>query len=54
MTVVQAWSDLWPNVVAPSVWTLFGVGLSHWRLRRKQDQHHAAIVEHVTKETSSG
>lgn len=47
----RLWSQLWPNTVAPSVWTLFGVGISHWRLRRKQDQHHAAIVEHVTERT---
>lgn len=45
------WAPMWPNMFAPSVITLAGLGLSHWRIRRRQDAHHAAMVKHVTERT---
>lgn len=37
---IEYWGASWPNIFAPSVWTLLGIGLSHWRLHRKMRQHH--------------
>lgn len=42
------WNDLWPNTVAPSVWTLAAVGLSHWRTRRHLRRHEQKL-DQVTK-----
>lgn len=41
----ELWGPLWPNAVAPSVWTLAGIGISHRRLHRKMTRHHD---EHMT------
>ncbi len=26
----EYWSVSWPNIFAPSIWTLLGIGLAHW------------------------
>jgi hypothetical protein len=42
------WNDLWPNTVAPSLWTLAGLGLSHWRTRVHLRKQHDALKRHLT------
>ena len=42
------WNDLWPNVVAPSLWTLLAVIVSHLKRTRQAERHHQEMKEHVT------
>lgn len=42
---VEYWQQSWPNVFAPSFWTLLGVGMSHVLLRRQQKAHHREHME---------
>ena len=42
------WQAVWPNMVAPSLWTLLGIGLSHLHTHRKLNAHHEALKAHVT------
>ena len=42
------WNDLWPNAVAPSVWTLLAVVTSHVRAARQRERHHQDMKQHVT------
>jgi len=44
------WADLWPNVVSPSIWTLLGIGASHWRQMRE----HRKTREHIGNSDSEG
>lgn len=37
---VEYWTASWPNVFAPSFWTLLGIGLSHYKLNK---QHHKLL-----------
>lgn len=39
------WSSLWPNIFAPSVWTLTGIGVSHIALRL----HHNRKIEELKR-----
>jgi|NitcycUWG012K212_1040340.scaffolds.fasta_scaffold00721_1 hypothetical protein len=45
------WNDLWPNAIAPSVWTLVGIAASHVRQERKHDARHEDMKQHVTAAT---
>lgn len=45
--IVFLWQQMWPNVFAPSFWTLLGVGLSHARLMRRQNKHHEAQLRAI-------
>lgn len=47
--LAQLWASLWPNVVAPSMWTLLGLGASHWR----QERLHRKTRAHVTSATGT-
>ena len=47
------WNDLWPNAVAPSVWTLLAVITSHVRTGRRQQQRHEDLKQHVTNSTGA-
>jgi superoxide dismutase len=38
------WSAMWPNIFAPSFWTLFGIAVAHIAGRR-------ALHEHTKKQT---
>jgi DMSO/TMAO reductase YedYZ heme-binding membrane subunit len=42
------WNDLWPNTVAPSIWTLLAVAVSHVRAARQRQRHHEDMKQHVT------
>ena len=42
------WDQLWPNVIAPSAWTILAVVVSHVRARRQRERHHAELTAHVT------
>lgn len=44
----ELWGPIWPNTVAPSVWTLLAVGLSHWRTRKRLRRHEEKL-DKVTK-----
>lgn len=44
----SAWSDLWPSIVAPSLWTILAITVSHIRTRRKLAGQHEAMKQHVT------
>lgn len=46
------WDSLWPNMIAPSLWTLLGIGIAHVRTHRKLDAHHEDLKQHVSQETS--
>lgn len=47
---VEYWSVSWPNVFAPSFWTLIGVGVSHLSLRRQQKRHHDEHMQALGKD----
>jgi hypothetical protein len=53
------WDTYWgqyvgQNVLPPSVWTLFGVGLAHLHGQWKADQRHQDLKDHVTEQTGNG
>lgn len=37
------YSSMWSNMWAPSMWTLFGIGLSHVHLKRHVNRKHAEL-----------
>lgn len=45
---VEVWSPLWPNTVAPSVWTLLAVAASHVKAARQRERHHEELKKQVT------
>jgi hypothetical protein len=45
------WNDLWPNAVAPSIWTILAIVIAHIRTRRLARRNHEDLKRHVTKET---
>jgi hypothetical protein len=40
---------MWPNIFAPGFWTILGIAVSHWRIRkhvnRKHDELHKKLNE---------
>jgi hypothetical protein len=42
------WDQLWPNVIAPSAWTILAVVISHIRAARQRERHHQDMKQHVT------
>ena len=42
------WDDLWPNVVAPSAWTLAAIIVSHVKRTAQAERHHREMKEHVS------
>lgn len=47
------WDDLWPNVIAPSAWTLAAITLSHVKRTAQAERHHREMKEHVTTMASA-
>jgi hypothetical protein len=47
--LAHLWEALWPNVVAPSAWTLLGIGAHHVALRRQARRLHEETRAHVTR-----
>jgi len=41
------WAAMWPNIFAPGFWTIFGIGLSHWRMHKHVSAKHDELKEHV-------
>jgi hypothetical protein len=48
------WNDLWPNTVAPSIWTLAAVIVSHVKAARQRERQHQDMKRHVTKQAGGG
>lgn len=46
---VELWAPLWPNMVAPSAWTLAGLGASHWHTHRVLRRHRAELAEQLQR-----
>lgn len=51
---VEIWGPIWPNMVAPSIWTLVGIGLSHVHMTRHSAKRHEELKDHITKTLGSG
>ena len=50
--IASLWDSLWPNMVAPSVWTIAAIIISHYRTHRKLRAQHEALKQHVSQEVS--
>jgi hypothetical protein len=48
------WNDLWPNTVAPSVWAILAVAVSHVKAARQRERHHEDMKQHVTQSIARG
>lgn len=46
---LEYWAQSWPNIFAPSIWTLLGIGLSHLRLMKKQAKQHQEHLDAIDK-----
>ena len=44
----ELWGPMWPNMFAPSVWTLLAVITSHVKAARQRQRHHEDMKQHVT------
>lgn len=62
---VELWSPLWPNMVAPNVWTIAAVlchllatlaqrARQHLEAERRADERHEELKQHVTKTLGGG
>jgi hypothetical protein len=45
----QLWANLWPNMFAPSIWTLIGVAISHMHLKRHVNRKHDELKKHLSE-----
>jgi hypothetical protein len=45
---VEYWTASWPNIFAPSIWTLLGIVVAHIHLMKRQDRHHAAQLDAIS------
>jgi len=45
------WNDLWPNTVAPSIWAILAIVISHVKAARQRQRHHEDMKQHVTNST---
>jgi hypothetical protein len=43
------WAQMWPNIFAPGFWTIFGIGLSHYHLRKHVNNKHAELHERINQ-----
>ena len=48
------WNDTWGNIVAPSLWTLLGIGAHYLASRRASRREHQETRDHVTRATGGG
>lgn len=46
------WAAMWPNIFAPSAWTLVGIAASHAALKRHLHRHTEEIKQHITTATT--
>jgi hypothetical protein len=44
---IHLWAPIWPNALAPSAWTLFGLALSHFRMKKHVNAKHDELKAHV-------
>lgn len=51
---IELWQNLWPNIMAPSAFTLLGVLWSHIKLRDLHERHHQELKEHITRMADHG
>lgn len=42
------WDDLWPNMIAPSLWTLPALVVGYFKAKRQRERHHEDMKQHVT------
>jgi len=47
---VEIWGPMWPNVFAPSIFTLIAVILAHIKTHRHQKKQHEDLKRHVTEQ----
>lgn len=47
MWLRAAWDQMWPNMFAPSVFTVIGIIWSHIKRTRQADRHHAELKRHI-------
>jgi hypothetical protein len=47
----QLWGSLWPNVFAPSLWTLLGIGAHHAASRRQHEKTRAHVTRTASPDT---
>lgn len=45
------WQAMWPNIFAPSFFTLAGVGWAHVRTKRHLTRQHEALKTHIDRTT---
>lgn len=45
---VEIWGPMWPNIFAPSIFTLFGILISHIKMHRHINKKHAETKAHVS------
>ena len=48
------WLALWPNMIAPSVWTILGIATSHAVTGRRARRHHEEMKLHVSRAGKRG
>lgn len=41
------WHQMWPNIFAPGFWTVLGIALSHWHLRRHISSKNEELKGHL-------
>jgi hypothetical protein len=44
----EYWGVSWPNIFAPSVWTVLAIVVSHIRASRQRERQQAELKQHVT------
>lgn len=47
--ITHLWAAMWPNVFAPSAWTIAAVGVSHLLHHRRQTRHHGEMLAHIAR-----
>lgn len=45
----ELWGPMWPNMFAPSAFTLIGLVVSHIKRARQAERHHQELKQHVTE-----
>jgi hypothetical protein len=46
---VEYWGVSWPNIFAPSVWTVLAIVIAHIHLLKRQDKHHKAQLHAISQ-----
>lgn len=41
---IEYWAQSWPNIFAPSAWTLLGISISHAHMVWLHNKHHNELM----------